>query len=375
VDDDPLILKTLASCLEDNGWSNVTCCGNASEALAKVEAGPVPDVVITDVKMRGMDGLQLLEALKAVDRDIAVHRGVGTRHDPNRGRRRPHGEPIRFSKSRSTTTRSSSPSATPSNCARRRTPRGASPNRFPSWRTPSRASGRSRKIGGGHVPSKLRREGGAQRRARSRHREHGTGKELVARNIHLASRRAAKPFVEVNCAAIADSLIESELFGHEKGAFTGATAEHRGRFEQAHGGTLFLDEIGELPLLAQAKLLRVLDDGAVTRVGGETSTTFDVRIIAANRDLHECVRAGDVPRRSPLAPRSRDAPSPSPSRTSRRYSRDLRCDVRPRSFGAGRTDLRLDDSAFAPLGEAPLHGDVRELRNIAARASGSRSGW
>ena len=123
--------------------------------------------------------------------------------------------------------------------------------------------------------------------------EHGTGKELVARAIHRLSARAEGPFVEVNCAAIPAELIESELFGHLKGSFTGATADRAGKFEQAHGGTLFLDEIGDMSLAAQAKVLRALQEGMITRVGGERPIRVNVRVIAAtNKNLEREIEAG-----------------------------------------------------------------------------------
>src|SRR5204862_3489978 len=111
--------------------------------------------------------------------------------------------------------------------------------------------------------------------------ENGTGKELVARNLHEQSPRWKGPFIEVNCAAIPSELIESELFGHEKGSFTGASGMRKGRFESADGGTLFLDEIGDMDAAAQAKVLRALETGEITRVGGEESRKVDVRVVAA----------------------------------------------------------------------------------------------
>ncbi|MDX2120596.1 MAG: sigma-54 dependent transcriptional regulator, partial [Gemmatimonadota bacterium] len=123
--------------------------------------------------------------------------------------------------------------------------------------------------------------------------ENGAGKELVAHGIHAASPRASRAFVEVNCAAIPGELIESELFGHMKGSFTGAFADHTGKFEQADGGTLFLDEVGDMALPAQAKLLRALQEGIITRVGGTKPIAVDVRVIAAtNKDLRAEITAG-----------------------------------------------------------------------------------
>lgn len=123
--------------------------------------------------------------------------------------------------------------------------------------------------------------------------ENGTGKELVARAIHRQSRRADKPFIEVNCAAIPEDLIESELFGHEKGAFTGATSKRKGKFDQAHEGTLFLDEIGDMSLKTQAKVLRILQERKFERVGGEKTIEVDVRVVAAtNKNLEQEMKAG-----------------------------------------------------------------------------------
>src|SRR5436305_789964 len=124
--------------------------------------------------------------------------------------------------------------------------------------------------------------------------ENGTGKELVARTIHTSSRRRSGPFVEVNCAAIPEELIESELFGHVRGAFTGAVADRRGKFETADGGTLFLDEIGDMSLKTQAKVLRVLQEQTMEPVGGTARVKVDVRVLAAtNKDLHAEIKTGN----------------------------------------------------------------------------------
>ncbi len=134
--------------------------------------------------------------------------------------------------------------------------------------------------------------------------ETGTGKELVARTLHQKSPRADGPFVTLNCAAIPAELIESELFGHEKGSFTGAAQRLFGKFEQAHRGTLFLDEIGDMPLAMQAKLLRVLEEGEVERIGGSKPMPVDVRVlVATHRDLEALVRDGDVSP-GPVSPRA-----------------------------------------------------------------------
>ena len=152
--------------------------------------------------------------------------------------------------------------------------------------------------------------------------ESGTGKELVARALHDYGKRKTGPFVAINMAAIPRDLIESELFGHEKGAFTGANARSVGRFEQAEGGTLFLDEIGDMPMEAQTRLLRVLQQGEYTTVGGRTPIKTNVRIVAAtNKDLRYAIQQGAVPRGSVLPPQRRAAAPAAVARAQRGHSR------------------------------------------------------
>jgi two-component system nitrogen regulation response regulator NtrX len=199
--------------------------------------------------------------------------------------------------------------------------------------------------------------------------ENGTGKELVARALHADSPRRERPFVEVNCAAIPSELIESELFGHVKGSFTGAFADRAGKFEQADGGTLFLDEVGDMALPAQAKLLRVLQEGVVTRIGGSKSIEVDVRVLAAtNKDLGLEIAEGrfredllyrlnvveiEVP---PLRDRREDIPELVEHFTSQITA------------AGGMPGKRFADDAVRRLQQRNWPGNIRELRNVVERA-------
>ncbi len=201
------------------------------------------------------------------------------------------------------------------------------------------------------------------------HGESGTGKELVARAIHQLSERAEKPFVALNCGGFPENLLESELFGHKKGSFTGAVEDKEGLFLVANGGALFLDEVGEMPLPLQVKLLRVLDNQTITPVGGTTSLTVDVRIISAtNRNLDEMVRAGDF--REDLYYRLNVIPITAPA------LRDREGDVPllARHFaGSHARRLGRNPVDIAPEAEEALEhfrwpGNVRELENVLERA-------
>ncbi len=198
--------------------------------------------------------------------------------------------------------------------------------------------------------------------------ENGTGKELVARQVHSLSPRSVKPFVDVNCAAIPEELIESELFGHVKGAFTGATSNRAGRFEQANGGTLFLDEIGDMSLKTQAKVLRVLQEQKFERVGGTDSIQVDVRVLAAtNKALEEEIREGRF--REDLYFRLAVIPLHVPALRER--AEDIPELVQHFldyfAHELGRRPKSCDEDALARLCSYAWPGNVRELRNLAER--------
>ncbi len=197
----------------------------------------------------------------------------------------------------------------------------------------------------------------------------GTGKELVGRAIHRLSTRADKPFLKVNCAAIPRELIESELFGHERGAFTGADKNKRGLFEQSHGATMFLDEIGDMDLAAQAKVLRVLQSGEVNRVGSEHTFFVDVRVLAAtNKDLERAVAAGTF--REDLFFRLNVFPIAVPTLDERREDIPLLVDAFMHDFceDNGLKLKRIRSDVYQALARRRWPGNVRELKNVVERA-------
>jgi DNA-binding NtrC family response regulator len=198
--------------------------------------------------------------------------------------------------------------------------------------------------------------------------ETGTGKELVARTLHRSSPRADGPFIALNCAAIPAELIESELFGHEKGSFTGAGQRYAGKFEQAHRGTLFLDEIGDMPLTVQAKLLRVLEEGEVERIGGSKPIAVDVRIlVATHRNLEGLVRAGTF--RQDLFHRVHVFPIMLPPLRERKEDIPPLIEHFARQVCAqnGWKEMKFDAAAIARLQEYGWPGNIRELRNMVER--------
>ena len=198
--------------------------------------------------------------------------------------------------------------------------------------------------------------------------ENGTGKELVARALHRMSPRASKPFVEVNCAAIPGELIESELFGHMKGSFTGAIADRAGKFEQANRGTLFLDEIGDMSLAAQAKVLRVLQDNVITRIGGSKAISVDVRVIAAtNKTLENEIAGGKF--REDLYYRLNVVPIHVPSIRERREDIPMLAQYFAATLSArdGMPPRTFTPDALERLTSLDWPGNVRELRNTVER--------
>ncbi len=287
VDDEPAMRLLVTSILRDEGY-DVTATANGEEALQLIERRH-HHLIISDLKMPGMSGVDLLERVKQEDPETAVIllTAFGTVEGAVEAMRKgaahyllkplTNPDELRLAVRRVLEERRIADEAT--------TLRQATEAVFPFGEI---IAGDSRmRAALDHARSVAPADSTVLITG-----ETGTGKELIARAIHHWSGRSSQAFVAVNCAALAESLLESELFGHEKGAFTGAVAQRRGRFELAHGGTLFLDEVGEMSPALQAKLLRVLQDGTLERVGGTKTVTVDVRVIAAtNRDPAQMVAA------------------------------------------------------------------------------------
>ena len=361
VDDDPDICIALEMLLSYEGYE-VWTAKNGKLALARLEkeakAGQRPDAVLTDVKMPDLDGISLLEAI--VEREdappcimISGHGDIATAVDAvKRGAVDFLEKPLdqnRVLVSLQNALRQTKLAA--ENKALHR-------QLEQKWELVGRSEGMQKlrdeieRVAAADVPVLITGE-------------NGTGKEVVARNLHLRGPRASGPFVAVNCAAIPAELIESELFGHEKGSFTGAHDRRIGHFEAADGGTLFLDEIGDMPLAAQAKVLRALETREITRVGGNSATPVDIRVLAAtNADLAQAVedktfrmdlfyRLNVVPLRLPaLRERADDIPL---------FAEHFLEAIAERG---GRRPRELEADALEYLAALPLPGNVRQLRNL-----------
>ena len=360
VDDEKNIRRTLRMVLETEGYA-ISEAETAEDGLKILEAEPV-DLGLFDVRLPGMDGLTLLSRARELWRDLPVIVISGHAETPDVVEAMRRGALDFFSKP----------------VDRERvlvSVRNALQRRSLEERVKD-LSTRERRFGDemlGESPALRRLRDDIAKVAPTNGRvlvlgESGTGKELIAQEIHRQSKRAAGPFVKVNCAAIPSELIESELFGHEKGSFSGAGARRRGQFEVAHGGTLFLDEIGDMSPSAQAKVLRVLQTGEVTRVGAERAFTVDVRVVAAtNKDLEAEVREGTfredlffrlnvVPLRAPpLRERLEDVPLLA--------ERFLQLALREN----GMRPKPVDPAVYERLMRLRWPGNVRELRNVCER--------
>ncbi len=359
VDDEESILRSLAGVLEDEGY-DVALARSGEEALEAVEAED-PDVVLLDVWLPGIDGIDTLQELRKRYPDLPVLMMSGHANIETAVRATKLGaydfieKPLNLDKILLDI----------ENALRAR--KLAEENRY--WR--ERWSRRYEMIGESPAVREVREQiriVGPTRASVLITGENGTGKELVARAIHGASRRRGGPFVEVNCAAIPEDLIESELFGHEKGAFTGATSRRRGKFDLADGGTLFLDEIGDMSLKTQAKILRVLQEMRFERVGGGRSHEVDVRVIAAtNKDLEEEIREGRF--REDLYYRLNVVPIRVPPLRERVEDIPLLFDHFVRVYCAEekREPVEVDPGVIEALQAYPWPGNVRELKNVAER--------
>ena len=358
VDDDRAVRFVLATALRDAGFE-VTAFAAAAEALDTLQREPAPALVVTDVRMPGDSGLQLLDKLKAAQPDLPVivmsaHTDVASTAGAFRGGAHEFlSKPFDLDEAVALVRR-----ALP-----QREPRGlrdiepvvdasALIGDAPAMRALFRAIGRL-----AQAPLSVLVTG-----------ETGTGKELVARALHRESPRASRPFIALNTAAIPAELLESELFGHEAGAFTGAHKRHIGRFEQADGGTLFLDEIGDMPASLQTRLLRVLAEGEFFRVGGRELIRVDVRVIAAtHQPLEALVEQGRF--RADLLHRLDVVRLPLPPLRERRE--DIpQLAARFLANAASRLQLPVKKPTNAALERLRVHawpGNVRELENLCWR--------
>jgi two-component system response regulator AtoC len=355
VDDDPAVGTILGALLEQAGFE-ATCAGSGEAGLIELDARPY-DVVVTDVRMPGLDGMQLLDRVVQQRPDLPVvlltaHGTVSLAVDAmKRGASdfllKPFDrDEILFVINKALA------------AAERHT---AAPERPPS------------KTMVGSSPALREAEELVRRASRGKatvliRGESGTGKELVARALHDTGPWAAGPFVKIHCAALPETLLESELFGYEKGAFTGATTRKPGRVELAHGGTLFLDEVGDIPLTMQVKLLRVIQDRELERLGGRDTLRVDVRFIAAtHRDLESLVAKGQF--REDLFYRLNVVPIWLPP------LRDRAGDVEilARHFSAiharanGRPPIAPAEDVLRLLADQPWPGNVRQLENFIER--------
>lgn len=365
VDDDSAIRRQLRGVLEDEGHV-VREAPNAAGAYAELEAARF-DVVLLDIRMPGENGLDALVRIaeQAPDTAVLIVSGEGTVENALKAGQRGAFDfiekPIRDPEALLVTL------AEAVRVSRlRRAPRPPAGGAPPAGDETLGMVGDSPAIA--RLREQVRRVGPSSGRVLVTG-ENGSGKELVAHAVHALSKRSSGPFVKLNCAAIPRDLLESELFGYERGAFTGAVQSKKGRLELADGGTLFLDEVGDLAPEAQAKLLRVVETNELERVGGTRTARVDVRLVAAtNKDLADQVRSGEF--REDLYFRLNVLPVQVPPLRERRADIGTLARYFLAQFAAieGRTGLRLTPEAEQLLAEYPWPGNVREMRNLMERA-------
>src|SRR5438309_1061203 len=359
VDDEPGVQKALTGVLTDEGYA-VETVSSGEACLDRVTRGPV-DLIVLDVWLPGMDGLATLARLRErqVDAQIVLISGHGNIESAVRAIKMGAFDFVEKPLSLDKTV------LVVNNALRQR--RLEAENRA----LRARVDRTQTMVGDSQVMRQLREQ--VQMAAPTNGRvliygENGTGKELVARTIHALSRRRAAAFVEVNCAAIAEELIESELFGHVRGAFTGAVADRRGKFEIADGGTLFLDEIGDMSLKTQAKVLRILQEQTMEPVGGTTRIKVDARVLAAtNKDLQAEIRAGRF--RDDLYFRLNVIPIFVPPLRERQEDIPRLADHFMAEFAReyGRRVKSFEPGAVSAIQQYGWPGNVRELRNVIER--------
>jgi two-component system, NtrC family, nitrogen regulation response regulator NtrX len=359
VDDEPGVRSALSGVLRDEGYQ--VDAVESGEACLDRLARTAYDVVLLDVWLPGADGLATLERMRErqVDAPVIMISGHGSIETAVRAIKLGAFDFVEKPLSLEKT------ALVVRNALRQR--RLEAENRA----LRARVDRRLEMVGESYAMRQLREQVAMAAPTNGRvliFGDNGTGKELVARTIHALSRRRAGPFVEVNCAAIPEELIESELFGHVKGAFTGAVGDRRGKFELADGGTIFLDEIGDMSVKTQAKVLRVLQEQVVEPVGGTSGVRVDVRVLAAtNKELPAEIRAGRF--REDLYFRLNVIPIFVPQLRDRKDDIPLLAEYFMAGFAReyGRRTKALDPGAIAALQEYSWPGNVRELRNVIER--------